>query len=656
MTTATEQDGAGAQVPSPEDLKIYAIQQKYAAEAAKRIRPEFGGQFIALKDAEERFRVLEQDPWADHDALNARQNTKDGKQYKFVILGGGFGGMILAVRLIEAGLTNGPDDVRIIENGGGFGGTWYWNRYPGLHCDVESYTYLPLLEETGYMPKSKYSPGEEIREHAERIATQYNLHDKALFRSKVETARWDDDNQLWNLKVTEGRGPNKSPRELNIQAEYFLTASGVFPRPQVPKIPGLSTFASPMFHTARWDYNVTGGSQDDPRLTNLEGKRVGILGTGATAIQAIPHLAKYAKELYVFQRTPSNVWPRGQQPTDPEEWKTKIAYKKGWQPERMRNFNMHLTNNTTPDQPNFVKDEWTNLTSYCASVGCPKWGYIDPTPEAIGVHVGRLLKLDLPRTEAGRGRTDEIVKDKETADKLKGWYPIWCKRPTFSDEYLQTFNKEGVNLVDTDGKGVDAANERGLIVNGVEYPLDVLVLSTGFITPVEGGGNPSIRAAVEMYGRGGKKMSDKWTEKGATTLHGLFTNGFPNLFFQSPLQAASGANYVYSIEVWTKHIVEIIKEAQRRVQGHRAVVEPGVVAEEKWSGEIMRHGPYYAGLMGCTPGYVTGEGSMAVLPTDPVEMMKMARLGTWSFGLESFMDVLEKYREGGFEGIEVSGV
>jgi cation diffusion facilitator CzcD-associated flavoprotein CzcO len=203
---------------------------------------------------------------------------------------------------------------------GGFGGTWYWNRYPGLHCDVESYTYMPLLEETGYIPTAKYVSGSELRNYAERIATHWNLHEKALFRSSVKRSSWDETSQRWNIQITEGRGPGRDARELQVQAQYFLAASGVITTPQIPRIPGLETFSGPMFHTARWDYSVSGGKPDDATLTGLQGKRVGILGTGATAIQVVPHLAKWAKEVYVFQRTPSAVWWRGQRPTDPNEW------------------------------------------------------------------------------------------------------------------------------------------------------------------------------------------------------------------------------------------------------------------------------------------------------------------------------------------------
>ncbi|KAK1753299.1 Pentalenolactone D synthase [Echria macrotheca] len=646
------------QIPSAEDLKLYTLQQKYAEEAAKRFRPEFTAQFVSLADADDkRIHALGDDPWVDHTALNAKPPVADGARYKFVVLGTGFGGIIFAVRLIEAGLVKGPQDLLLIDTAGGFGGTWYWNRYPGLHCDIESYTYLPLLEETGFVPKFRYSPGYEIREHAERIATKWNLNDKVLFRTKTNSARWDDAGKVWNIAVTENRGPAEPSRDLTIKAEYFMSCVGVFPKPHAPKIPGLNSFAGPLFHTSRWDYSVTGGSQDSPELTKLEGKRVGIIGTGATAVQAVPALAKYAKELYVFQRTPSSVWPRDQRPTDPEEWKTKIATHPGWQLERMANLNAFLTNAATEDLPNLVDDAWSRMPAYCANVGCPKWGYIEPTPEKIGEHIGRLMRLDLANAEAARARVDATIKDPTTAAKLKAWYPVWCKRPTFSDDYLETFNLPHVHLVDTDGKGVESSTSKGLVAGGSEYDLDILILGTGYEGPVTHDGDPTARADFSVTGREGRTLSQKWAEQGVTTLHGFSSHGFPNFFFQNAVQGASGANYAYSLETWSRHLADVIRQAEERAPapGKRVVVENTVEAEEAWAGELMRHGPYYASMMGCTPSYNNAEGAMAQMPSDPAEMMKKARLAAWSFGLESFAKVLEDFRKGGVKGFEVTG-
>lgn len=324
----------------------------------------------------------------------------------------------------------------------------------------------------------------------------------------------------------------------------------------------------------------------------------------------------------------------------------------------MANLNSYLTNSPIEDQPNMVNDGWTEMPAFCAGVGSPKWGIIDPTPEKIQEHVGRLLKLDIPHTEAGRAWVDEIVKDPETAAKLKAWYPTWCKRPTWNDDYLRTFNLPQVHLVDTDGKGIESVTDKGLVVAGKEYPLDILILSTGFQGPIEGNLSPAVRTGVDIYGRRGRSLDEKWQNHGPSTLHGAASNGFPNLFFQNPSQTASAANYVYSVEVWVRHMVGIIAAAEKRAgAGSRAVVEVSSAAEEVWGGEIMRHAAYFASLAGCTPGYLNGEGAFGRMPTDQAEMMKKAKMGTWSQGMESFAKFLEEYRaEGSFQGINITSV
>ncbi|KAK4645781.1 hypothetical protein QC761_204590 [Podospora bellae-mahoneyi] len=635
--------------------KFASIQQKYTEEASKRFRSDGLAQYVDLQYAKDaRIHSLGKDPWVDHAALNAKTPAvKDGGRYKFVILGGGYGGLITAVKLIEAGLVNGPDDLRIIEAGGGYGGTWYWNRYPGLHCDVESYIYMPLLEETGYVPKLKYATGLELREHAERIATKWDLHDKALFRSEVTDCRWSDEEEVWNVAVMENRGPEEGERKLNIQANYFFVLSGVLTIPHVPKVPGLENLGGSMFHTSRWDYGTTGGSQEDQNLTGLEGKRVGIIGTGATAIQVVPKLAKFAKEVYVFQRTPSSVSWRGQKETDLEEWKTKIANKKGWQRERRYNWVTYLNNCAPPEQVNMVGCGWTEAPAYCAIIGSPNFGIIEPTPEKIGEHVGGLLMLDLPRAEKARARIDEIVKDPETAKALKPWYPVWCKRPTFSDEYLQAFNLPHVHLVDTDGKGIDSATSTGLVVQKKEYPLDILVLSTGYRSPAYGGLNPAKRTGINVFGRGGKSFDDKWDAQGASTLHGVISRGFPNLFFGPTAQFGQSPNNTETLDIAAEHMTHFIKKAEEKVGG-LAVIDPTVEAEEGWAMEAVKRAANLAALSVCTPGYTTSEGEFNKPNQDPAEMMKSARMGIWSEGILSFMKVLEEYRAGDLVGVDVT--
>lgn len=406
-------------------MNMSSLQQKYAAEAAKRHRPEGLAQFVTLEDSSsDRLRSLVRDTWADHGALNATEPPLlEGTTYNFLILGAGYGGLLHAVRLSQAGLAGGVNDVRLIDTAGGFGGTWYWNRYPGLHCDVESYSYMPLLEETGYQPRKKYASGAELREHAERIAEMWNLKNKTLFRACVKTAQWDPVFKLWKIEIIERRHSmdGTKSRHIRINARYFIITGGIHTRPQVPRIPGLDRYAGEVFHTARWNYNVTGGSPEQPDLTELRGKRVGIVGTGATAVQVVPHLAQWASELYVFQRTPSAIHVLGQKETDPNEWSRKIAKGKGWQMERMINFNRFPSNAAQHHvaEENMVNDSWSDMPAFSALIGGPAWGVVEPTDKGIADHINRLHQLDVPRSEASRAYVDAVVTDASTADKLK---------------------------------------------------------------------------------------------------------------------------------------------------------------------------------------------------------------------------------------------
>ncbi|KAK2602122.1 hypothetical protein N8I77_008681 [Diaporthe amygdali] len=623
-----------------------AVMQKYTEEAQKRVmyRPQGMAHYADLRTIESgRFHALAEDPWADHDTLNAREPPlKDGDKAKVVILGGGFGALLAAVRLIKQGFD--ANDIRFVDSAGGFGGTWYWNRYPGLHCDVESYVYLPFLEETGYVPKKKYSPGYEILEHSERIAKHWNLADKGLFRTEVSDLTWNEDGKTWTVSMTENRGPSQSPRKLKVEAQYFIIASGVLSRPQVPKIPGLESFAGNMFHTSRWDWTVTGGTPADASLSNLKDKRVGIIGTGATAIQVVPNLARHVKELHVFQRTPAAVHRRDQRDTDQHEWKTQIAAKKGWQDERTINFTSYVCRAGGSDEVNLVDDDWTKIDAYHAILGSTRKPPVEPTPEAIGAHIAEFVGLDLPHGEALRRRVDDIVKDKDTAAKLKPWYHSWCKRPTFSDEYLQAFNLPNVHLIDTDGRGVESATEKGLVFDGKEYPLDVLVLSTGFISTSAGGGDPALRSGIRVSGRNGLVFQDKWKAQGATTLHGLLSHDFPNLFFLSPLQAGSAPNNVHMLDVQAKHLAYILGQARDK---NAATVEVSAESEEAWSLKCMAGAAWYAVVPMCTPGAMTNEGEGYGKQPEPAEAMKKARASPWSGGLLSYDKILAEWREKG---------
>lgn len=632
-------------LPVQKGFTVVATQQKYAEEAAKRLRPDGLAQYVELKDAEsDRFKALGQDPWVNHASLNTQDPAvKDGETYKFAVLGAGYAGLLFAARLLQSGAAKSSDDIRLIDAAGGFGGTWYWNRYPGLRCDVESYTYMPLLEETGHIPTENYATGSELMEHAERIAKQLRLTDKALFRATVHSATWDHEEELWTVKVTEDRGPSEEAGDKQFRAQYVLIASGILTRPQIPKIPGLESFSGPMFHTARWDYSATGGSPTDSDLAGLRDKRVGIIGTGATAIQALPQLAKSAKEVYVFQRTPSAVHWRGLKPTEPEVFKTKIAAKKGWQKERRMNFQSYLNNAPEPGQENLVGDAWTELRAFSAVMGTPG-KIIEATAEKLGEHVDRMYALDMERAERARALVDEVVKDKGTAAKLKAWYPVWCKRPTFSDDYLDCFNLPNVHLVDTDGKGLSSATKSGLVFEGKEYPLDVLILSTGYRTPAIGNGSPAARTGIEIYGRKGRSLEDKWQTEGASTLHGLGTNGFPNLFFVGPTQAASAANFVLTLDIGADHLAYIISEARRK---NKRVLEVSVEAEKEWTMECLKRAAWFSAVAGCTPGYINSEGEAMKPGSSLQERMKLVQAAGWGEGVANYVKILEDWRAAG---------
>ena len=530
----------------------------------------------------------------------------------------------------------------------------YFNRFPGLHCDLESYIYLPLLEKTGYIPSHKYAPGEEIRLHAKRIAEKWDLVDKTLFRSDVKSAVWNDATQLWTVRLIEGRGPAAQPITREFQAQYVYLAAGVLTRPQIPKIPGILSFGGSAFHTARWNYAISGGSPAKQELTLLKGKRVAVVGTAATAVGVIPEVAKYAGELYVFQRTPAYVKPRKQRKTIEAEFRSQVANASGWQRERQLNFNSYQTNSAKPGQRNLVGDGWTDIPAFSAIIGSPNHGIVDHSPEKLEEKDTRFHILDLPHMEAIRSRVDGIIKDRDTAEKLKPWYPSWCKRPTFSDSYLDTFNRKNVHLIDTDGKGVTAATERGLVANGKEYPVDIIIFGTGFKSPAQGLGSPSVRTGIDVVGRHGQSLNRKWQENGATTFHGYATNGFPNFFFSAASQATQTGNNIFMLDIIASHIIYIISEAERRVgTGQRAIVEVTPEAEKAHTAEILKRAPFYSALRGCTPGYFNSYGEGAHI-TNPAEAAKRARAAAWSEGTASFLRYIGEWeRKGSLDGLSV---
>jgi cation diffusion facilitator CzcD-associated flavoprotein CzcO len=595
------------------DFDPDALHQKYLAERDKRLREDGNAQYVEVKAEFSRY---VEDPYVDPGFTRAPVFD----EVEFAIIGGGFGGLLMGARLREAGFK----DIRFVESAGDFGGTWYWNRYPGAMCDVESYCYLPLLEELGYMPKHKYSFAPEILEHSRRIARHYNLYDNALMQTGVTEMRWDEDAARWIISTNRGD---------RFKAQYVAMANGPLSRPKLPGIPGINEFKGYTFHTSRWDYRYTGGDSYG-NLSGLRDKRVGIIGTGATAIQCIPHLGEAAKQLYVFQRTPSSVDVRNNAETDPK-WAASLE--PGWQKRRMENFNVLVSGGDQDED--LVHDGWTdifrNLTGTAAKEAARKLGRRLNSEERAEL----MVLADYKKMNQVRARVDAIVKDPKTAAALKPWYRQFCKRPCFHDEYLQTYNRPNVELVDTNGKGVERLTERGVVANGKEYEVDCLIFATGF----EVGTSYTRRAGYDIIGRGGRTLSEHWSN-GLRTLHGLTTNGFPNCFFLGFTQTAITISVPQALGEQAQHVTHLVTEA--RARGHE-VLEATPEGEAAYVDEIRslaRIGQRF--YMECTPGYYNSEGAAGNRNGFFSEM--------YGAGPLRFFEVLEEWRANGrMEGLDL---
>ena len=575
-------------------LSLEEAREKYRIEREKRLRADGIRQYKELKGDYEEF---DRDPYVEPGF------TRDAviEDVDVVIVGGGFGGMIEAANLTKAGITN----FRIIEKAGDFGGTWYWNRYPNAACDVESYVYLPLLEDTGYMPTEKYAKAPEIFAYCQLLGRTFDLYRGALFQTEVEDMRWDESKKRWQVMTS---------RNDNLSAKFIVIAGGVLHKAKLPGIPGIETYAGRAFHTSRWDYSFTGGSSQT-LMEKLADKRVGIIGTGATAVQVVPKLAEAAKELFVFQRTAACVGVRNNKPTDLEWFK---SLKPGWQAERMRNF----TQAVTGAQPavDLIDDEWTKMN----------WVDTRKLPENDDEAL-ELERIDFENMERVRQRIADVITDPVTAELMMPWYSQSCKRPCFHDEYLPAFNRPNVHLVDTDGKGVNEINESGVIVNGVEYPVDLLIFASGFEVTT----GYTHRLGFDPKGRDGLSLSEAWAE-GPATLHGVLSNGFPNMFMISTVQGAQATNFVHSITEAAQHVAFLIEQC---VKGDIATIEPETAAQENWFETL------FAQLWGiarynatCTPGYLNSEGGGD---------MRSARAIAWMTSVLGFAEYVENWRKQG---------
>lgn len=587
--------------PQPAHYDAEWVRAKYALERDKRLRPDAVDQYVEVTAD---FSHYADDPyteWVDRPAVH--------DHVQVLIIGAGLGSLIAAARLQEAGIT----DIRVIDTAGDFGGTWYWNRYPGAQCDIESYIYLPLLEELGYLPTERYAHGPEIREHLQSIARHYGLYDNALLATTVTAMRWDEPTKHWQICTNRGD---------QFTATLVTVSPGSLTRPKLPGIPGINEFRGHTFHTSRWDYGYTGGNESG-ELTGLRDKRVGIIGTGATGLQCIPHLGRWAQKLYVFQRTPSTVAVRGNRPTDPA-WAATLQ--PGWQRERMENFTRVTCG--VEMELDLTDDGWTRnaleLTDSAVIRENQRLGR-EMSPEETAAF---LFRADFDATERLRARISETVHNQKTAEALKPWFRLMCKRAGYHDEYLKTFNRPNVELVDTDGRGVERFTETAAVVNGVEYELDALIFATGF----EVGTEFTRRLGFEIVGRDNVRLSDKWA-KGMRTLHGLQTHGFPNCFFLGYTQSGVSPNYTHTAEERARHFAYLVSTF---VQRGATTIEATSQAEEEWLAAMneasVKPKAFYAD---CTPSYLSSEGDKdnphGMLSTNfggkPVEFFDM--LAAW---------------------------
>ncbi|MFK0117949.1 flavin-containing monooxygenase [Streptomyces sp. NPDC090994] len=585
------------QSPALSGEALAALRERYRLERERRVRPDGVRQYLGA-DAE--FGYYAADPYAGEPA--EREPVRD--RVDVAVVGGGFGGILAGARLRQKGVRR----VRVIEKGGDFGGTWYWNRYPGIHCDIEAHVYLPMLDETGYVPEWKYAPGEEIRRHAVRIAEKSDLYADALFSTAVTSLTWDDTSETW--VVTTDRGDE-------FRATYVVTATGTLSELKLPGIPGIETYRGHTFHTSRWDYGYTGGTPDGG-LTGLADKRVGVVGTGATGVQVVPKLAEDAGHLYVFQRTPSTVDVRANRRTTARDVG---ADRPGWATERRDNF-LRIVSGEQADR-DLVADRWTSSAGLLEK--------LVPSFRRQGdreVFEAAYEAVDAAKMNEIRARVDETVTDPETAEKLKPWYRYACKRPTFSDLYLQAFNRDNVTLVDTaDTHGIERMTERGVVVGDTEYELDCLIFATGFSVGVSGVHS----GRLPVTGRGGVRLQDAWRAHGPRTLHGFTSNGFPNLIQLGGTQSASSVNYTHVLDEHAVHAAALISAAEAR----GAVVEPSREAEDAWLAVCAQDAPDHSWFHAeCTPGYYNAEGRGR--PNGPT---------AYPHGAAAFHDLLRRWRD-----------
>jgi cyclohexanone monooxygenase len=526
------------------------IKEKFATERDLRLgyRPPGTELYVPMEGELARYEV---DPYApeevDRDPID---DLSSGDCVEVLFIGGGFSALLTSARLRQRGV----ESIRIVERGADVGGTWYWNRYPGVACDVVAYDYLPLLDEMEYVPTRHYAGGQEILDHCRAIARNYDLYELAVFQTTVTSTVWDEDEQMWHLETDRGD---------RMRARFVVCANGTLAKPKLARIEGMERFTGHSFHTSRWDYAYTGSD-----LENLHDKRVAIIGTGASAVQIVPNLGATAEELWVFQRTPSSIDVRDDWETD-QEWAARLE--PGWQARR---------------RAKIIGKQREQIERRQTLTGITREEKIRRQENA---NINAMMRI--------HKRIDETVEDPETAEALKPWYMLMCKRPCFHNDYLPTFNRPNVHLVDTRGKGITEIGEKGPIFEGKEYEVDLLIYATGFEVQQTGIYN-------RIVGENGLDLDEKYAD-GIRTLLGIHTHGFPNLFIMGGYQASFQFNLTDLLQVQGDHIANCI--AHVRDNGLDTIdVAPD--AEEWWVQEVIAHRGKTNRNQECTPGYYNFEG------------------------------------------------
>ncbi|MGI9602255.1 MAG: flavin-containing monooxygenase [Acidimicrobiales bacterium] len=600
-----------------EQYDAESIRGKYDEERDRRLIDGRADIVDLRRDA--RLARYRRDPWTDYQDREAVADDID-----VLVVGGGMAGILAGVHLRKEGIRR----IRIVDEAGGVGGTWYWNRFPGLMCDTESYVYLPMLEDLDYIPKNRYAFGDEILAHFEALAAKYDLTQDALFHTRVETPDWVEERLQWRVRTDRGD---------EITAKYVIMATGILNLMKLPAIPGMDSFRGTSFHTARWNYDYTGGTLHGG-LDKLGDKTVAVVGVGGTAVQCVPHLAAGSKQVLVFQRTPSAVGWRDNRPTS-DDFADDLQ--PGWQRERMENFQAILQ--ARPVDIDLVDDGWTR--HWAAATAMP------PDPSwSMEEYQRRVEDVDFEIMEAHRRRVDETVDDPATAESLKPYYRYPCKRPLFHDEFLLAFNRPNVELVDCPA-GVERITETGLVANGREYDVDCIIFATGFeaeMTPLPR------RVGHQITGRNGEVIADRWAD-GPRTLHGIMSRGFPNMFLMPcPFQQGPvTANHTLGTIEVAEHVGQVVASMQNK---HVAAFDVSEAAEDAWCEKFTRAAPGMGAFLAeCTPSRLNNEGDYAGMNRlagnygDFFRFKKL--LATWREAdeLEGLELIVEPTRAGGKE-------